>query len=40
MTTHAEIVSTLTARWPEQRIGPGLARVAALVELLGEPQRG
>lgn len=40
MTTHAEIVSTLTARWPEQRIGPGLARISALVELLGEPQRG
>lgn len=39
MTTHAEIVAALTSRWPEQRIGPGLARIRALVDLLGEPQR-
>ncbi len=39
MDTHAEIVAHLTARWPEQEVAPSLARVQALTELLGDPQR-
>lgn len=35
---HAALVAELTARWPEHRIGPGLARIRALTELLGDPQ--
>jgi len=37
--THAEIVSTLTGRWPEHRVAPSLGRIKALVELLGDPQQ-
>ncbi len=37
--THTEIVSALTARWPEHRVAPSLARIRALTELLGDPQR-
>ena len=37
--THAEIVATLTSRWPEHRVAPSLGRVRALTELLGDPQR-
>jgi dihydrofolate synthase/folylpolyglutamate synthase len=37
--THAEIVATLTARWPEHRMAPSLGRIRALTELLGDPQR-
>ena len=37
--SHAEIVAALTRRWPEHRIAPSLGRVAALTELLGDPQR-
>ena len=37
--THHEIVQRLIARWPEHRIAPGTARVEALCELLGTPQR-
>ncbi len=37
--THAEIVATLTQRWPEHRVAPSLSRIAALTELLGDPQR-
>jgi dihydrofolate synthase/folylpolyglutamate synthase len=37
--THADIVASLTARWPEHRVAPSLGRIAALVELLGDPQR-
>ncbi|MFT3877585.1 MAG: Mur ligase family protein [Propioniciclava sp.] len=40
MTTHADIARALQSRWPEHRIAPGLARVRALTELLGAPQRG
>lgn len=36
--THAEIVATLTQRWPEHRVAPSLERVRALTELLGDPQ--
>ncbi|MFT3862461.1 bifunctional folylpolyglutamate synthase/dihydrofolate synthase [Micropruina sp.] len=37
--THQQIVQRLIARWPEHRIAPGTARVEALCELLGSPQR-
>ncbi|HEY9292884.1 MAG TPA: folylpolyglutamate synthase/dihydrofolate synthase family protein [Microlunatus sp.] len=37
--SHTEIVAALQARWPEHRVAPSLARVAALTELLGDPQR-
>jgi len=37
--SHAEIVATLTSRWPEHRVAPTLGRVAALTELLGDPQQ-
>src|SRR6478752_2157769 len=37
--SHAEIVAALTARWPEHRVAPGLGRIRALTELLGDPQR-
>ncbi len=37
--THAEVAAELQARWPENRIGPGLARIEALCDLLGSPQR-
>ncbi|GAA3614108.1 bifunctional folylpolyglutamate synthase/dihydrofolate synthase [Microlunatus ginsengisoli] len=36
--THAEIVRTLTGRWPEHRVAPSLGRIRALTELLGDPQ--
>jgi dihydrofolate synthase/folylpolyglutamate synthase len=36
---HAEIAAALQARWPEHRVAPSLARIAALTELLGDPQR-
>lgn len=35
---HAELVAELTARWPEQRVAPSLGRIAAVCELLGDPQ--
>ena len=37
--THAEIVAALTRRWPEHRVAPSLGRIAALTQLLGDPQR-
>ncbi len=37
--THAELVAELTSRWPEHRVAPGLGRISALMELLGDPQR-
>ncbi|MFX4271470.1 bifunctional folylpolyglutamate synthase/dihydrofolate synthase [Propionibacteriaceae bacterium Y1685] len=36
---HHALVAELTSRWPEQRVAPGLARIQALTELLGDPQR-
>lgn len=36
---HAQIVEELSARWPENRVGPSLDRIAALCELMGSPQR-
>src|SRR5215218_871050 len=38
-TTYAEVGAALLARWPESRLEPSLDRIAALVELLGDPQR-
>ncbi len=37
--TYDELVSQLTARWPEHRVAPSLSRITALMDLLGEPQR-
>src|SRR6478609_8711562 len=37
--SHAEIAAALTSRWPEHRVAPSLGRIAALTELLGDPQR-
>ncbi len=37
--THAQIVADLQARWPEHRVAPSLARVQALCDLLGSPER-
>jgi dihydrofolate synthase / folylpolyglutamate synthase len=39
VTTYAEAERALLARWPESRLEPSLDRIAAFVELLGEPQR-
>ena len=36
--THAEIAAELQSGWPENRIGPSLARIEALCDLLGSPQ--
>ena len=36
--THAELTAALTSRWPEHRIAPSLTRIAALMDLLGDPQ--
>ncbi|MGH3341574.1 MAG: bifunctional folylpolyglutamate synthase/dihydrofolate synthase [Carbonactinosporaceae bacterium] len=33
------VEAALTARWPESRLEPSLGRIAALVDLLGGPQR-
>lgn len=38
MTSHADITSQLTSRWPENRIAPSLGRIRALCDLLGDPQ--
>lgn len=40
MKSHSDIVAELQARWPEHRVGPSLARIAALADLLGSPQQG
>ena len=37
--THAQIVTELQARWPEHRVAPSQARVQALCDLLGSPER-
>jgi dihydrofolate synthase / folylpolyglutamate synthase len=36
---YAEVVAQLTGRWPESRIEPSLARITALLDLLGDPQQ-
>ncbi|MEA5154224.1 folylpolyglutamate synthase/dihydrofolate synthase family protein [Raineyella sp.] len=35
---HRVLTAQLTSRWPEHRVGPSLARIGALCELLGDPQ--
>jgi dihydrofolate synthase / folylpolyglutamate synthase len=35
----ARVEAALLARWPENRLEPSLTRIAALVDLLGSPQR-
>jgi dihydrofolate synthase/folylpolyglutamate synthase len=37
--THAQIVTELQARWPEHRVAPSQARVQALCDLLGSPEK-
>lgn len=36
---HLKLVEALQARWPEHRIGPGLDRERAILDLLGNPER-
>jgi dihydrofolate synthase/folylpolyglutamate synthase len=36
--TYADVERALLARWPETRLDPTLARIKALVDLLGDPQ--
>jgi len=36
----AAVEAELNTRWPETRLQPSTARIAALVDLLGSPQRG
>lgn len=35
---YEQVVAHLTSRWPESRIEPSLGRIAALLNLLGDPQ--
>lgn len=37
--TYRELTAQLITRWPEHRVAPSLKRIAALTDLLGEPQR-
>ncbi|HEY3407849.1 MAG TPA: folylpolyglutamate synthase/dihydrofolate synthase family protein [Propionicimonas sp.] len=37
--THAQIVTELQSRWPEHRVAPSQARVQALCDLLGSPEK-
>ena len=37
--THASILAELNGRWPEDHVAPSLARISALMDLLGDPQR-
>ena len=37
--THAQIVTELQARWPEHRVAPSQARVQALCDLMGSPEK-
>ena len=37
--THAQIVTELQGRWPEHRVAPSQARVQALCDLLGSPEK-
>ena len=36
---HDQVVAQLYSRWPEHRIAPSLARIQALCDLLGSPER-
>ncbi len=37
--TYAEVEDALLSRWPETRLDPTLDRIAAFMEVLGDPQR-
>lgn len=37
--SYEALAAQLTSRWPEHRVAPSLNRVAALMDLLGQPQR-
>lgn len=37
--SHAEVAAALQSRWPEHKVGKTLARIQALCDLLGDPQR-
>ena len=37
--SHSQVLAELDRRWPENRIGPSLGRVRALMDLLGDPQQ-
>jgi dihydrofolate synthase/folylpolyglutamate synthase len=37
--SHEQIVTALQARWPEHRVAPSQARVQALCDLLGSPEK-
>ncbi|CAN5903697.1 folylpolyglutamate synthase/dihydrofolate synthase family protein [soil metagenome] len=37
---YGEVERALLSRWPETRLDPSLERIRALVDLLGQPQRG
>ena len=37
--SHAELTAALTSRWPEHRVAPSLGRIAALMDLVGDPQQ-
>jgi dihydrofolate synthase / folylpolyglutamate synthase len=37
--THSQIVAELQSRWPEHQVGRSQARVQALVDLLGNPEK-
>ena len=36
---HDDVVAALLTRWPEHRVGPSLARIAAVVDMLGHPEQ-
>ena len=38
-TSHGALVAQLTSRWPENRVAPSLSRIAAVMDLMGDPQR-
>ncbi len=38
--TYPDVEAALVSRWPETRLEPSLDRISALMDLLGEPQRG
>ncbi|MCL2736413.1 MAG: bifunctional folylpolyglutamate synthase/dihydrofolate synthase [Propionibacteriaceae bacterium] len=36
--SHVDVLAELARRWPENRVGPSLGRIEALMHLLGDPQ--
>ena len=39
MNTHTLVLEEINRRWPEDKIAPSLGRIAALMDLLGSPQK-